>query len=495
MLQSKQSWASLLTSRVIRNGKVINHHIFSSIWSSIKTKYGVIMENSSWLLGNGEDIRFWTDSWCGDPFINQVPADNIDINTTVLEFITDSQWNFNQDFINNFPQLPHIIQQVTIVAQDKQDELVWKTTTSGSLSLKEAYQFKAHQYQPLNWAKIIWSQHIPPSKSLLVWRMMHDKLPCDENLKHRGCSLASICNLCGKHEDSTSHLFFQCSYSMQIWRWFESIIQLTIQFSDIEDVWNLCNRGWSPHCQLTVNAALIFIFNAIWFSRNSARFNNKIIPWRTAISNIISGVSLSTSKSRLFASSSMIEFSILKALNCRINPPPSCMVKEVFWSPPFLNWIKANCDGAATTVASSCGGIFRNCKGQFLGGFAENLLGGNSLFAELCGIMRTLEMAQQRNYKYLWLETDSMISVLAFKNKEIVPWHIRNRWFNCLKYIESINFMVSHIYREGNVCADRLAHIGLSLTSFQYFYTLPLEAREAYVHNRLGLPSYRFSFG
>ena len=50
---------------------------------------------------------------------------------------------------------------------------------------------------------------------------------------------------------------------------------------------------------------------------------------------------------------------------------------------------------------------------------------------------------------------------------------------------------MSHIYREGNVCADRLAHIGLSLTTYQYFFTLPVEVREAYVNNRLGMPSYK----
>jgi len=88
--------------------------------------------------------------------------------------------------------------------------------------------------------------------------------------------------------------------------------------------------------------------------------------------------------------------------------------------------LKANCDdGAAASGATSCGGIFRNCKGQFLGCFAEGLNGGKTLVAELCGIMRTLELAQQRNYRYLWLETDSMISVLAFKNTDIVPWTIR----------------------------------------------------------------------
>jgi ribonuclease HI len=67
-------------------------------------------------------------------------------------------------------------------------------------------------------------------------------------------------------------------------------------------------------------------------------------------------------------------------------------------------------------VEFSCGGIFRNCNAQFLGCFPERLNVGNSFCAELCGIMRTLEIARQINYSHLWLETDSKIAVLAFKN-------------------------------------------------------------------------------
>lgn len=52
---------------------------------------------------------------------------------------------------------------------------------------------------------------------------------------------------------------------------------------------------------------------------------------------------------------------------------------------------------------------------------------------------------------------------------------------------------MSHIYREGNVSGDRLANIVLSLTSFQYYHILPIEIREVYAHNRLGLPSYSFA--
>jgi len=56
-----------------------------------------------------------------------------------------------------------------------------------------------------------------------------------------------------------------------------------------------------------------------------------------------------------------------------------------------------------------------------------------------------------------------------------------------------MNFIVSHIFREGNACADALANIGLSLDNYVYYYSLPLQVRGDYVENRLGWPNFRFN--
>jgi len=53
MLQSQKPWAVNLKDRVIRSRSTIKHHIFSSIWSSVKEEFNVISENSFWLLGDG----------------------------------------------------------------------------------------------------------------------------------------------------------------------------------------------------------------------------------------------------------------------------------------------------------------------------------------------------------------------------------------------------------------------------------------------------------
>lgn len=91
--------------------------------------------------------------------------------------------------------------------------------------------------------------------------------------------------------------------------------------------------------------------------------------------------------------------------------------------------------------------------------------------------MRTIEIAKQNNWCYLWLELNSMLVVNAFKNHALVPWKLRNRWDNCLNMICSINFIVSHILREENQCADYLANIGLTLNVLTVWLELPFGIR------------------
>jgi hypothetical protein len=90
LLNSDASWALLLRDRVVRKRRVILHHVFSSLWSSLKDEFKVIMDNSVWLLGNGRNINFWTDSWCGNPLIDQlnIPVHIGDLlSSTVSDFI------------------------------------------------------------------------------------------------------------------------------------------------------------------------------------------------------------------------------------------------------------------------------------------------------------------------------------------------------------------------------------------------------------------------
>jgi hypothetical protein len=302
---------------VQRNLKIINHHIYSSIWSGIKGNYSDILNNSSWVLGKGDCINFWLDSWCGDPIAHSlgIPAYLYPhLTSTVNLFLADNHWLIPPILLHRYPQLSNILSNVSIPIDSKPDELMWNNSSSGSLSLKDAYLYQDPVGQKLLWSKIIWNISIPPSRSLLVWRLIHHKLPTDDNLLVRGCHLPSVCSICFVDNETSPHLFFQCSFASYLWRWFLSLINIHCSISCFDDLWSICNRGWGPQCKFVIIAAIINILNTIWQFRNQCRFNGTKPLLNSAMALIIANTSFSGNATKSTTNSSMVDFRILKVL-------------------------------------------------------------------------------------------------------------------------------------------------------------------------------------
>lgn len=224
------------------------------------------------------------------------------------------------------------------------------------------------------------------------------------------------------------------------------------------------------------------------------RFNNKSVNWKSAISMIIASTSLSGNTTRKTSTNSIRDFTVIKLFNVDIHHPRAPIIKEVIWSPPTPSWIKCNIDGASigNPGNSACGGVFRDDEANFLCCFAEPLGQSNSYLAEISGALRAIEVASQRGWRNLWIETDSSLVVLAFQRDDKIPWSLRNRWNNMKIKLRQMNCIVTHIYREGNEIADALANAGLSLQALTVWLEIPSFISSFYVKNKLGLPSFRF---
>jgi ribonuclease HI len=163
----------------------------------------------------------------------------------------------------------------------------------------------------------------------------------------------------------------------------------------------------------------------------------------------------------------------------------------------MLDWYKCNIDGAfcGSSGNASCGGIFRNHEAEFVYGFAEPLTVTNAFCAELCGFMRAIEIAYNKHWNHLWIESDSLSVVSAFLHPaKSVAWSLSNRWKNVIFMASQMNIIVTHIYREGNQVADLLANYGLTIGSFVFWDDTPLFVRDCVAKNRQGFPYFRLCF-
>lgn len=94
--------------------------------------------------------------------------------------------------------------------------------------------------------KVIWDTAIPPSKSLLVWRILLKKVPTDEILVKRGCSFPLVCFPCGKSQETLSHLFLESTFATAIWNSLFHILNIPSTLTTFLDIIMIVDRSWSP---------------------------------------------------------------------------------------------------------------------------------------------------------------------------------------------------------------------------------------------------------
>jgi len=218
-------------------------------------------------------------------------------------------------------------------------QLIFKIS-DGSLTFKDSYQYHSNVGLNISWAKSLWNISIPPSKFVMVWRSLHNKLPTYENFSARGCQLPLTCSICRNNQETTIHLLLECTFAKLIWQWLSLILKLQCNFATIQEAIQISHRKWSHLCKIVILSDVINSLNTIWFFRNQMRFADKMINFMSAINLIRSGTAMTGNNPKCAANSSIADFVLLKAFSVKINYGNVCKIKEVIWQPPSFNCFK-----------------------------------------------------------------------------------------------------------------------------------------------------------
>jgi ribonuclease HI len=473
--------------RFFSNGKPLNHYFKSSVWSGIKTHIGTVLDNSLWIVGTGENISLWNDNWLGTSLVVLFNVDmffHAGFTGKVSDIIVDGGWNLPPSLMtavvtDKLPPLP---------CDPLPDTFVWSHSADGKLSLKLAIDFLKPTAPKLPWADLIWKGCIPPSHSFTFWRLLHGKMPTDENLRARGCVIVSACCFCLKMDETSEHLFLQCPFATDLWSWLGGKLNCSIDCTSALSLLSCLPAHCSSQTADIFLASVIHTVHTIWLARNSMRFSSQVTTFYSAKVRIHSWVALSgnTSTGKCLTSDSQLLDVFLVDAHCRT-------VKEiipVLWKAPSSPWLKVNTDGSVIAGHAACGGLFRDSRGSFLGAFCCNIGEASVYHSEVLAIILAMEHASAHGWRQLWLESDSTSALLIFSNPSLVPVMLRNRWHNARSL--GIQVISSHIFREGNCCADRLANMGHSLQGSVWLDVLPAALYLDFFRERVGLPNYRF---
>ncbi|XP_019435162.1 PREDICTED: uncharacterized protein LOC109341675 [Lupinus angustifolius] len=491
-----KEWANYYRSRFCRNKEPKTSYIKSSIWPGIKKHWNVILENSIWLLGNGSSIRYWGDNWLGNTLVHLLGIPN-QISSALLakipNFIHDSAWIIPSCLSRIHPEVCHRILRTPTPASHLPDKLAWLHTSDGILTSKEAYNFTKPAQLQDNLCNSLWSISIPSSKSFVTWRLYNNRMTTDENLKLRGMALPSICNLCWSNEESSAHLFFNCGFAKLIWNWLSIQFGYYIDHASLKSILSISSQ-WSPQLKQVLLSNIVNSIAVIWFCRNKSRFDNISIKFSQAIHMIKLNTSFTGNFTKCCAKSSLLEFSILRAFHVNGKYSKAPTITEVNWALPLMGWVKINIDGVAKGSPGHAGGgaIFRDGKGKCLGCLASYFNIQHSLFAEVLAAIKAIQIAHAKGWFLIWLECDSTSVVDIFKGIKPVPWKLSNLMNKCNRLMMDMQVQVSHIFREENACADRLANFGVNYRLDYWWESPPSFLLHDFHRNLLFLPSYRF---
>ncbi|XP_074266747.1 uncharacterized protein LOC141590029 [Silene latifolia] len=127
------------------------------------------------------------------------------------------------------------------------------------------------------WFRIIHDKSVKPKHAAIGLLACQNKLPSVDNLQQRGMSLANRCVLCESPEETTSHLFFNCSYSFGIWISVCNRISWQSPPSSLAHMLQWCKHynKVKARGKLVRRVALVTTLYALWRERNSRIFQGK----------------------------------------------------------------------------------------------------------------------------------------------------------------------------------------------------------------------------
>ncbi|XP_042501990.1 uncharacterized protein LOC122079520 [Macadamia integrifolia] len=168
-------------------------------------------------------------------------------------------------------------------------------------------------------------------------------------------------------------------------------------------------------------------------------------------------------------------------------------ILEVFWCRPDFSWIKLNVDGCSlgNPGNSGAGGVFRNHRGLVVGSFKKFLGVHTNYYTEFTALMEGILKAKELQVDALWIEMDSVAMVVALQSKSI-PWFVLQDWLSVKDYLNSINWKITHCFREANCIADFLAKAVAKSRNSDVNISFPPHIRSEIAHDAESRPRFRF---
>lgn len=129
--------------------------------------------------------------------------------------ITATSWSIPDAFQQYFPTLTTQILAVPLPLEPVDDLLIWEHSSNGMLTFTNCYNSFLVSLLLVGGIQSYGVSILPPKFSILAWKLFHERLSTQDDLRLSGMCIVSACQLCTtmQCEETISHHFFNCHFA------------------------------------------------------------------------------------------------------------------------------------------------------------------------------------------------------------------------------------------------------------------------------------------
>ncbi|CAN1343104.1 hypothetical protein LINPERPRIM_LOCUS39677 [Linum perenne] len=131
---------------------------------------------------------------------------------------------------------------------------------------------------------MVWNKLVPSKVAGFISQVAHGSISTIDNLVRRGFQLPNRCVLCESEAETIRHLFFECSFAVQVWSYLSSRLSLFGPFPssvlEILTAWKGWN--WERDFEPCGMALLHGVCWCLWLERNVRTFRDVRSSWEVS---------------------------------------------------------------------------------------------------------------------------------------------------------------------------------------------------------------------
>ncbi|XP_028554366.1 uncharacterized protein LOC114580576 [Dendrobium catenatum] len=242
-------------------------------WDLLCKKASCIRNCISFSITPSSNLSVIWDPWCGGNSI----ADYLKASNSITNYSSYFSWKVSNIILRdnwNLPQffeshISFIIKAVPISSLAENHFWVGKQNPVFVDLYKQFYC----NWSKVPWYKYVWHKHHALRYSVYVWLAFKDGLKTSEFLAKRGINTAAKCCFCHDDTETISHLFFECSFTFAIAKYFLPWLNVLLMRPNLHQLYNSIfeqrSLAHSRNYHLLTSSAIIYF---LWRARNDRIF-------------------------------------------------------------------------------------------------------------------------------------------------------------------------------------------------------------------------------